>query len=163
MENTIITTTIVIGVIALAMSFTSLAVVLIKKYISRITQPDSGAPIIVSEKELEQALKRIANKDISSICDLASKKSIEKSKLEMPNLELNMYTLFQLQLLPWMTPNRMANTVTDVLGLDLSREEKQYAYYIIKSSMEKCKKSLSSNIRESIARTFKKVLEQIVI
>ena len=55
----------------------------------------------------------------------------------------------------------MTNTVTDLLGLNLSRIEKQYAYYMIKNKMEICKKALSPDTRESVERTFEKVLEQM--
>jgi len=158
MQNIIIITTIVMGVMASISSFIPWMYASITNRSLKTLTPRTTKSF-VTKKELEGIFKKIANKDIC----ISGKDAVERDKSDMFNLEMNTYTLFYLQLLPWMTPNRMTNTVTDVLGLELSREEKQYAYHIIKTNMEKCEMALSAGVRKSIMRTFKEVLEQIVL
>ena len=169
MDNIIITVTIVVGAIACSMSLGCFIGLLIRKHILEIkerglgirTSATSGIPI--SEKELEEVYGKIRGKYVSGIYGAKSKGSVREGELDLSRVGVNADTLSQLRFLRWMKANMMINTVTDLLGLDLSKMEKQYAYGMITANMERCKNVLPPKSRESIEGTFKKVLEQLGI
>jgi len=169
MDNIIITVTIIVGAIASAMSLASFIVVSMRKRVITINQLDlQSAPLAmndipISETDLEQVYKKIAAKYITSICGARGKRAVQRDDFDVLTLRANTDTLFQLQFLPWMTADRMTNTVTDLLGLNLSRIEKQYAYHMIKNNIEKCHIALSSDALGSVTRTIERVLKQLAL
>ena len=161
-------TVIVVGVIATSMSFVPMLIVLIRKYKEAINQHQAGlisslsVDASFSEKDMNQIFKVIL-KEYKGCTSLRKRDLVRKNLLDSFALGINADTLLQLKLLPRMKHNRMINTVTDVLGLNLSVAERQYAYHMIKNNIADCKKNSCPNNQESVEQVFERVLKQIAI
>lgn len=166
MQYITLETIIVVGVIASTMSFLPMLIVLIRKYKETINPhhveliSSLAADASFSEKDMSQILDVIL-KEYRGSSSLRKRDLVRKNLLDSFALGINADTLLQLKYLPRMKHNRMINTVTDVLGLDLSNTEKQYAYHMIKNKIAECKKNSRPNNQKSVERAFEGVLKQI--
>lgn len=169
MQNTIMIITILVGMAALTLSLVPLIMVLRRKPIKEMNQLDLEARIseiantFISQKELEPVFKKVEEKYANGIRNSKGMTSVGEEGMDVFTLRVNADTLLQLPFLPWMTPDRIKNTVTDLLGLSLSRTEKEYVCHMIKGNIEKCKKVLPLDTWKSVAQIFKKVLEQMIL
>ena len=157
----------VAGVIALVLSIVPLIVAVRRKNRSKGRRLGSEETITLmgdtlgTEAESDEVLREITSKYISSISSRAIRGPLGKEGVDAYGVRVNTDVLFHLPFLPVMTVNRMVNTVTDVLGLELSPKEKRYARYIIRKNIDACKRSLPEEARESVGHTFERVLRQI--
>ncbi len=155
MQHIMTITIIVVGVVSSTLSIVPMIIALRRNRIDRRECLDFDK--FCTEDQLREVFEKLAHKYISHIPDYKHRISPSSDHSRTLSMRANIYVLSQLQFLPWMTSDMMKNTVTDVLGLDLSQAEKKYVYHTIKNNVDKCKSNLPSKDRKSIELTFARV------